>query len=293
MTKGRITAVKRFEIHDGDGIRTTVFFKGCPLRCRWCHNPETLSPKLEPLLYPEKCIGCGICANVCPCHIWENGVHRIDRAKCIGCGKCWEHCPGQALVSGGRWVTPEQLLPELLEDRMFYEASGGGVTLSGGEPLAQPEFASDLLGLLKENGIATAVDTSCYGSRQSLMALAEHTDLFLVDIKALDAAVHRRCTGVDNGLILENIRFLEELGKPMDIRVPVIPGWNDDQMAGIADFAATLHCVRTVKLLPYHDYGGAKAKALDIPVEAITPPSPQEMEALRQVFAGRGLSLGE
>lgn len=293
MTRGRITAVKRFEIHDGDGIRTTVFFKGCPLRCRWCHNPETISPKFQPLLYPDKCIGCGTCAHLCTCHIWENGRHHIDRTQCVGCGKCWEHCPSQALVSGGSWVTPEELLPELLEDRMFYETSGGGVTLSGGEPLAQPEFAAELLKLLKESGIATAVDTSCYAPREALETVLADTDLFLVDIKAMASAAHRRCTGVDNGSILENIRFLDDLGKPMDIRVPVIPGWNDDQMAQIAEFVTTLHHVRKVKLLAYHDYGQAKAQALGLPVEAIRVPLPEEMEALRQSFAERGLSLEE
>lgn len=293
MIRGRITAVKRFEIHDGDGIRTTVFLKGCPLRCRWCHNPETIQPKLEPLLYRDKCIGCGICASLCSCHRLEEGIHRFDRESCTGCAACVESCPAKALVSGGKWVTAQELLPELLEDSMFYQASGGGVTLSGGEPLFQPEFAARLLHLLKEAGVSTAVDTSCYAPPAALEGLLADTDLFLVDIKAMDAQVHRRCTGVSNEVILENIRLLDSLGKTMDLRVPVIPGWNDDQMEKIADFAATLRRARSVKLLPYHDYGQAKAAALDQKTEPIAVPTQEQMRHWQEVFLARGLTLAQ
>lgn len=291
MIRGRITAVKHFEIHDGDGIRTTVFFKGCPLRCRWCHNPETIQPKLEPLLYQDRCIGCGTCANLCGCHSLVEGIHRFDRDPCTGCNACVENCPTKALVSGGKWVTARELLPELLEDSMFYQASGGGVTLSGGEPLFQPEFAAQLLRLLKEAGVSTAVDTSCFAPPAALEGLLADTDLFLVDIKAMDEQVHRRCTGVSNGAILENIRLLDSMGKTMDLRVPVIPGWNDDQMEKIADFAATLRCARSVKLLPYHDYGQAKASALDQKTEPISVPTQPQMRHWHEVFLERGLTL--
>lgn len=291
MIRGRITAVKHFEIHDGDGIRTTVFFKGCPLRCRWCHNPETIQPKLEPLLYQDRCIGCSTCANLCGCHSLVEGIHRFDRDPCTGCNACVENCPTKALVSGGKWVTARELLPELLEDSMFYQASGGGVTLSGGEPLFQPEFAAQLLRLLKEAGVSTAVDTSCFAPPAALEGLLADTDLFLVDIKAMDEQVHRRCTGVSNGAILENIRLLDSMGKTMDLRVPVIPGWNDDQMEKIADFAATLRCARSVKLLPYHDYGQAKASALDQKTEPISVPTQPQMRHWHEVFLERGLTL--
>ena len=235
--------IKRFAVHDGDGIRTTVFFKGCPLRCVWCHNPEGLSALPETAFYPHKCLGCGEC-------------QREDF--------CTEDCLGEARVAYGRTVTVEELLPLLLEDRDFYESSGGGVTLSGGECLMQADFCAELLRALKAQGIHTAVDTCGFVSRDALDKVIPYTDLFLYDLKAYDEEVHLRCTGCSNQRILENLLYLDRRGKSVEIRIPFVPDYNDDQIEKLADFLSPLRCVRGVRILPYHNYAGSKYEALGI-----------------------------
>lgn len=290
---GTITAIKRFEIHDGPGIRTTVFLKGCPLRCRWCHNPENISGKPELLLHREKCIQCGLCAAVCPNHRITDGIHSFDRGLCTGCGKCAAVCPAEALILSGESIAPEELLPQLLEDRMFFESSGGGITVSGGEPLMQPEFTAELLRLIKKEGIHTAVDTCCFASRTSLEQVMPWADLFLVDIKAIDTETHLRCTGVPNRQILENIRFLDRSGKAMEIRVPLIPGYNDHEMDAIAGFIASLSNPPRVKLLSYHDLGISKAIALDLIPEQIEVPSDSLYQSIAKLFISKELTLAK
>lgn len=239
--KAIITDLKRFAVHDGDGIRTTVFFKGCPLKCVWCHNPEGISFQPQMAFYENKCVGCGEC---------KKEDFTVD------------NCLGDARVLYGKEMTVEQLLPQLMEDRDFYEISGGGVTLSGGECLCQADFCVELLKALKQEGIHTAVDTCGFVSRQSLDKVAPYTDVFLYDIKAMDEDVHIKCTGQSNGQILENIRYLDALGKTIEVRIPYVPGYNSDQMEKIAEFLKALKNLKAVKVLPYHNYAGSKYAAL-------------------------------
>ena len=289
MTQGIISGLKRFEIHDGDGIRTTVFLKGFPLRCVRCHNPENLSSRPELMYFQDKCIGCQLCAAVCGNHSFSGKIHTIHRETCVSCGKCAQVCPANALSVAGEAITPQALLPRLLEDRMFFDASGGGVTLSGGEPLAQPEFATEVLRLLKAEGIHTALDTCLFASRKTLEGVLPWTDLFLVDIKAMDSGLHQRCTGVPNGPILENIRYLDQTGASMEARIPFVPGWNADQIGPIADFLASLRHPPKVKLLPYHDYGNAKLERLGKEITKITPPDPAQIRSALSILHQRGL----
>lgn len=238
---GNIFEIKRFAVHDGDGIRTTVFFKGCPLRCVWCHNPEGLSPKPQIAYYRHKCIGCGAC-------------DREDFQV--------EECLGEARVLYGREITLEALLPMLLEDKDFYEASGGGVTLSGGECLMQADFCAEVLKEVKKNGIHTAVDTCGFVSKEAFCKVIPYTDVFLYDLKAYDAEVHEKCTGQPNAIILENLLYLNSLGKDVEIRIPYVPGYNTDQMQKLAHFLAGLKCIKKIRILAYHNYAGSKYAAL-------------------------------
>ena len=264
---GTIFEIKRFAVHDGDGIRTTVFLKGCPLRCRWCHNPEGLISKPQLAYYQHKCIGCQECTAVCPtgAHSFEKGVHTFNREKCIGCGQCTKACFSDALTLYGKETTVEELLPVLLEDREFFENSGGGVTLSGGECLVQADFCRELLRSLKKEGIHTAVDTCGFVSREALDKVIPYTDVFLYDLKAFDEDVHIRCTGFSNSIILENLKYLDSLGKAAEFRIPFVPGWNDDQAEKLAAFLSTLTNITGVRVLPYHNYVGSKYQALDLP----------------------------
>lgn len=277
-----ITDIKRFAVHDGDGIRTTVFFKGCPLKCVWCHNPESLSARPVMGYYRHKCLSCGVCTEVCP-----NGAHKLtadghafDRSLCAFCGKCVEECPGEALSLYGKRVTEEELLPLLLEDRAFYKNSGGGVTLSGGECLLQADFCASLLSMLKKEGISTAVDTCGFVPRGNLDKVLPYTDVFLYDVKALDPAVHEKCTGQDNALILENLRYLDFRGAKTEVRIPYVPGMNDGEIENIAIFLATLKNLTKVRVLPYHNFAASKYQALDM--ENTLPPTLPTKEEIRK-----------
>ena len=264
--KATVFEIKRFAVHDGDGIRTTVFFKGCPLRCVWCHNPEGLSRPAQLAYYQHKCISCMECATVCPtgAHSISDGAHTLEREKCIACGRCAEVCLGEALTFYGREVSVEELLPDLLADREFYENSGGGVTLSGGECLMQADFCTELLMRLKENGIHTAVDTCGFVSKNALDKVIPYTDVFLYDIKAFDEDVHIKCTGVSNKQILENLIYLDSIGKDIEIRIPYVPDYNNGQIEKIACFLAQLKSITKIRVLPYHNYAGSKYKALNM-----------------------------
>jgi len=235
--------IKRFAVHDGDGIRTTVFFKGCPLRCVWCHNPEGLTSAPQIARYAHKCIGCGECK-------------KEDFTP--------DDCLGEATILYGKEVTVDELLPVLSEDRDFFENSGGGVTLSGGECLMQAEFCAELLKELKKKGIHTAVDTCGFVSKSALDKVVPHTDVFLYDIKAYDEDVHIKCTGVSNKQILENLKYLNSIGKDVEIRIPYVPDYNDGQIEKIARFLAPLQNITKIRVLPYHNYAGSKYDALNI-----------------------------
>jgi len=210
--KGLITNVQRFSIHDGPGIRTTVFLKGCPLRCFWCHNPETQRAEPELEFFPDRCIGCQECVRRCPegAQAVEDGRRVYRRARCRGCGRCAETCYAEALVLAGRWWTAEELLEELLRDKPFYDQSGGGVTLSGGEPLLQARFSERVLQLCQEAGVHTAIETCALGQWDRLAGLLRWTDLVMADIKLPDDAAHRAATGTPVRPILENIRRMVE-----------------------------------------------------------------------------------
>jgi pyruvate formate lyase activating enzyme len=248
MTVGRILHLQRLSTEDGPGIRTTVFFKGCPLRCAWCHNPESLSPGTQTQWYSVRCLGCNTCLSACPNGCLTRGDDGlvIDREHCQGCGTCAEACPSGALEALGRTVSAEELLSELVKDRAYYEKSGGGVTLSGGEPTFQPDLAEAVLRGLKERGIATALDTCGLCSTRTLDRLLPYTDLVLYDLKLLDPEEHRRLTGQSNRQILDNIVYVHDclLGHnhPVGlwIRTPLIPGATtaDENLLAIGRFIA-------------------------------------------------------
>lgn len=261
----KIFEIKRFAVHDGDGIRTTVFFKGCPLRCVWCHNPEGISTKTQEAFYKHKCIGCG---------------------ECMKDGFTVQNCMGEARVRYGRVVTVEELLPLLLEDKDFYANSGGGVTVSGGECLIYADFCAELLRSLKENGIHTAVDTCGFVSLENLKKVIPYTDVFLYDLKAYDESVHVRCTGQSNKIILENLLYLDSIGKSIEIRIPYVPDYNDTQIEKIAEFLAPLKHVTKIRVLPYHSYAGSKYEALNMPnTMPSRMPTEEEVQTARQTVS--------
>ena len=289
--RGLITNVQRFSIHDGPGIRTTVFFKGCPLRCFWCHNPETWRLRPEVQVFPDRCIGCGVCFERCPqgVHVMVDGngsgtKRQFLRDRCKGCGTCVETCYAEALVMAGKWWTPEELLEELLRDKPFYDQSGGGITLSGGEPLLQQPFSLRTLQLCREAGLHTAIETAAYCRWEDLAELVPWLDLIMMDIKLLDDEDHKAATGVSNRRILRNARRLAETGIPLVVRTPVIPTVNDtpEAVCAIAQFASELDNLLYFELMPFHRLAEGKYRSLDIDYRAreLEPPAGELMQAL-------------
>ena len=264
--EGIIFDIQRFSVHDGPGIRTTVFMKGCPLRCIWCHNPESHLTKTELFYDPKKCIGCAACAEVCHngCHSIENGLHRFDRTNCTVCGSCAAECYPGALELAGKLMSVEEIIAQVVRDKSFYENSGGGMTVSGGEPMAQAEFTVALLAAAKEQGIPTAMETCGYADEQVMRKAAEVTDLFLFDYKVTDPDDHKKYTGVSNEKILSNLRMLNAMGKEIVLRCPIIPGCNDTtaHFDGIAAMANELKNVTAIDIEPYHPLGSNKAELL-------------------------------
>ncbi len=260
--------IQRNCLHDGPGIRTTVFLKGCPLRCIWCHNPESWSGKPDILFDGRLCTACGRCVPVCPehCHSIVNGSHRFDRTACTGCGLCAEQCFTSALERCGRTVTPQEVMKDVLKDCLFYENTGGGLTISGGEPMMQFAFTRDLLKLAKGNGLHTCMETCGFARQNELAEILPLTDLFLYDIKTPDSKKHRRLTGQDNTLILNNLQFLNDAGAKIILRCPLVPGVNDseEELAAIGRLAERLPQVCGVHLIPYHPLGTAKSERLGI-----------------------------
>ncbi len=279
---GRIFDIQRFSLHDGPGIRTTVFMKGCPLHCIWCHNPESISPHPAVSFVPEKCIGCGYCFRVCP-----NGGHRMDpekghvrdRERCEACGLCTRECYSGALELVGRDATVEEVLGEVLRDTPFYETSGGGMTLSGGEPLQQTEFTEALLSAAKKAGLHCCVDTSGHAQWDSFERVIPFVDLFLYDYKQTDPDLHRKYTGASNELILANLRKLHQRGATVRLRCPIIPGLNDheEHFAGIAALARELPGLEGVQIMPYNRLGESKLERLGLDATGRPhPPTPDE-----------------
>jgi pyruvate formate lyase activating enzyme len=293
--------LKKYSINDGPGIRTTVFFKGCPLRCSWCHNPEGQSFAPEVMIRALRCLaGCSECVAACPEDAITKtaGVPVLDRRKCNACGKCTEACPTEAVEMVGRRLNSAQLLREIERDRIFQEQSGGGVTFSGGEPLSQPDFLSEILGYCQKKEIHTAVDTCGFAAAEVLERISPKTDLFLYDLKVIDEKRHRAFTGESNRLILENLRRLAAMGKKIIIRLPVVPGVNDDEenIRDMARFLGSLGAVSEISLLPYHKLGRDKYRGLAKKAEdEYTPPSTECLERIRKDLEQNGfrVSMGE
>lgn len=264
--EGTIFNIQRFSLYDGPGVRTVVFLKGCPLRCVWCHNPESYLARPQVMYNPDRCIGCGECVAACPknCHTLEQGLHGLDRTSCIDCCACAENCYTLALTRVGQSQTADQVLETVLQDKKNYDATGGGLTLSGGEPLAQATFSAELLKKARENGIHTCLETSGFGSWEKLQKLAEYTDLVLFDYKATGDETHKKLCGVPQTPILENLARLNEMGKQVILRCPLIPELNGDEthLRGIADTANRYDCILEVQLEPYHRLGIGKSQQL-------------------------------
>lgn len=295
--EGYIFDIKHFAVHDGPGIRTTVFLKGCPLKCVWCHNPESISNKKQLGYIEHKCVNCGRCTLVCPNgahYVDENNVHRFNREKCKVCGLCVDACYGKNLILYGKNATVDEIIDELLEDKDFYDSSNGGVTLSGGECLMQPSFCAELLERLKKEGIHTAVDTCGFVSKDALDKVMPHTDLFLYDMKAFDEDVHIKCTGQSNKIILENLRYLDQNNQKIEIRIPFVPQYNDNQMEKIGTFLATLKNIVGVRILPYHNFAGTKYKSLDME-NTLPPKLPEddEIEGAKNLISQKGIKILE
>ena len=274
--KATIFDIERNSYVDGPGIRTTVFFKGCNLRCAWCHNPESQSPNPQMMFYKNKCTGCGKCKEKCP----------YSQEKCELCGKCTIYCPHDAREICGKEYTVDEVMREILKDKAFYDNSGGGVTFSGGECMLQIDFLEEILKECKKNGIQTAIDTAGQVPFEYFERIIPYTDLFLYDVKCLDAEKHKHYTGVENGLILKNLATLLHRGSRIWVRRPVIPAVNDtvEEMRGIKELIFSHGSPEKVELLPYHAMGEHKYATIGKEAQIFSVPSEEKMMRLKKIF---------
>jgi len=287
---GWVFDVQRYSLHNGPGIRSTVFLKGCPARCLWCHNPESQAFGPEVVRIESRCASCGTCANVCP-----HGAPAPGSGLCTACGACVEACPACARQMAGREMSVAEVMAEVLKDRVFYEESGGGATFSGGEPLAQLPFLTGLLEACRAEGLHTAVDTCGFAAREALLRLGPLVDLFLFDVKLLDDARHREWTGLPVAPILDNLRALVAAGATVRARIPLVPGFTDAEpdLHASAALLASLPGLQGVDLIPFHRTAAAKAHRLgrDYPLESLPPPAVERVESLAGLFRERGLAV--
>lgn len=300
MEKARnlITNIQKYSLHDGDGIRTTVFFKGCPLSCKWCHNPETQRFERQLLTNQEKCTGCMSCVTACSkgAVSVKEGKAITDYEKCDGCGDCVTYCLNNLREIAGKEYTVRELVKELKKDEMFYEESGGGVTLSGGEVMRMDmDYIEELVRALKRQGISVTIDTCGFAPYEHFKRLLPYIDTFLYDVKMVDSDLHKKYTGVDNRLILDNLKSLSEDGAKIYIRIPVIKGVNAEEKHIKETIKWLLnHQIRfrQVNLLPYHNTGSSKYARLEKGYEGeeFEVPSDEEMKQFAELFRGAGIS---
>jgi pyruvate formate lyase activating enzyme len=293
---GAIINIQKYSIHDGPGIRTTVFFKGCPLDCWWCHNPESQNPTPEIMFFKEKCTGCGMCLKRCPQNAIElvEGYPVTSEINCILCGKCSYFCPSNAREIVGKEITVKDLTREIIKDEIFYEESNGGVTFSGGEPLMHADYLNDVLKICKDKNIHTTIDTCGYVDFEKFEKIIDNVDLFLFDIKHMDNENHLEYTGVSNFIILENLKKLSQRGSNIHIRMPIIAGINDDDanINAAVDFISKLNIIQ-VDLLPYHKMGMDKYIRLNMKykMSGLEKPSNEIMENIAEKFRTAGIKI--
>ncbi len=289
--------VKRFAINDGPGIRITIFLKGCPLSCRWCHNPESISTSVQKMYSVGKCIGCGECVKICPleaCELTPEGIV-TETDICTACGLCADVCPAKATEMSGRYESVAELMKVIEKERPFFDQSGGGVTFSGGEPLLYPKFLNEILDTCGELQIHRTVDTSGLTSTRTLLETAKRTDLFLYDLKLMDSEKHKQWTGAGNRRILQNLQALAETGADIQIRIPLIKGVNADEqnIEATAQFVLALPGPRKlINLLPYHDVAEGKSAKLGMTyeAEAMATPDKADLDRIVGQFALHGLT---
>ncbi len=298
MKKGIIFDIKRYAIHDGPGIRTTVFLKGCPLRCQWCQNPEGLELEPEVFWRENRCAeDCSACVTACPSRAVSKNGNRVvvDKEKCDFCRSCEDACVYDALEIVGREVSVEEIMEEIEKDRVFFDQSGGGVTFSGGEPLLQADFLQSLIEEVKKSNIHVALDTSGYVPFQDLQRVSDRVDLFLYDLKIMEDETHKKYTGVSNQIILENLKKLSDKKKAIHVRIPLVSGVNDDKqnIQRFAEYLRTLRNVKNISLLAYHRGGCEKYRRLqkEEPLRTFQSPSKKRMEETKKFLVDSGFSV--